>query len=198
MNRRLFPASAAWLTVATFMAMLSASPARAREVADGDNGVLNVNGALTQGACNISTDSRWQTLDMGSISSGGLVWPGQRAPGRAFHLHLQDCVSHGIAEEARQTGEVVRVTDEPEMRISFISEVDINNPQLIAVRGADGFGLRLEDDHHHPVSINGRGEPFGLQEGSDGLTFWLIPERTRAAVHEGAWRSVINMRLSYE
>lgn len=198
MNRRLFPAQAVWLTAAIVSAMLSASPARARVVADGDNGVLYVNGALIQGACNISTDSRWQTLDMGSISNGELAWPGQRAPGRAFHLHLQDCISHGIAEEAKETGEIVRVTDEPEARISFISEVDVNNPQLIAVRGADGFGLRLEDAEHHPVSINGRGEPSGLQEGNDELTFWLVPERTRAVMHEGAWRSVINMRLSYE
>ena len=198
MDHELMSARAAWLGVLFFTSALAVPVVSARVVADGDTGVLYVNGELTQGACNIATDSRWQTLAMGNISSGELAWPGQMAHGRAFHIHLQDCVSHGTEEETRQTGGSVRVTDRPAVRISFISEQDASNPQLVAVEGAEGFGLRLEDSQHRSVAVNRRGEPMVLQAGSDELTFWLIPERTRAALHEGAWRSVVNMKFSYE
>jgi len=194
MNQMKFSGRAAWLAVVLMVPGLSA----AMDVADGDSGVLYVNGELTRGACNIDTASRWQALAMGSISSGELSYPGSQAHGKAFHLRLRDCISSGIEEASRQTGEVVRVSDQPEVRISFVSEQDADNPALIAADGAQGFGLRLEDGAHHPVAINHRGEPLVLQAGSDELTFWLYPQRTRAALREGPWRSVVSMRFSYE
>ncbi|MFP3524590.1 type 1 fimbrial protein [Pantoea sp. SIMBA_072] len=199
MNHMIFPAHAAWFAAALAAMGLSAGAFGAtRDVADGDTGVLYVGGELTRGACNIDTTSRWQTLQMGYISTGELGLPGQHTHGRAFHLHLRDCISSGVEEENQMSGEIIRVADQPEVRISFISEQDAEDPQLIAVEGAKGFGLRLEDAAHRPVAINRRGEPLVLQAGSDELTFWLTPERTRAVLHEGAWRSVVNMRFSYE
>lgn len=170
----------------------------ADNVVDGDSGVLYVNGELTQGACNIDTGSRWQTLSMGNVSSGDLITPGRRGHAHAFHLHLRDCINSGLEEENRKIGVIVRVSDQPEFRISFISREDLDEPGLIAVEGAKGFGLRLENVTHQPVDINQQGEPVILQADSDELTFWLTPERTRAELKEGAWRSVVNMRFSYE
>ncbi len=167
-------------------------------VANGDNGVLYVSGELTRGACNIDTASRWQTINMGNVNSGELTVPGKKAQGKAIHLRLLDCISSGIEEGEKRTGTVVRVVDQPEVRISFISERDQDNPQLIAVQGAEGFGLRLEDGQNHLIQPGTEGEPLVLQAGDDELTYWLYPERTRAALHEGAWQSVVNMRFSYE
>jgi len=200
MNQTKLSGRAAWFAVVLAAAGLAPVTVNAadRDVADGDSGVLYAEGELVQSACNIDTASRWQTLAMGDISTGALAWPGARAAGRAFHLRLRDCISSDTTELIRQTGQLVRVTNQPEVRISFISETDTNDPQLIAVEGAEGFGLRLEDSAHHLVFPGRRGEPLVLQGRNDDLTFWLVPERTRAALHEGAWRSVVNMRFSYE
>lgn len=167
-------------------------------IADGDNGILYVNGELTHGACNIETSSRWQTINMGNVTTDELVTPGGKGHATAVHLHLLDCTESGPDEAENQNGTTVRVVDQPEVRISFESERDANNSGLFAVQGAGGFGLRLEDTAYHNVVPGARGEPLVIEPGSDELTYWLIPERTRAPLQEGAWHSVINMKLSYE
>ncbi|WP_158784162.1 fimbrial protein [Pantoea sp. BAV 3049] len=177
---------------------LMAGATSADEGVDGDNGVLYVSGELTRGACNIEGDSKQQAVRMGTIGSGELTLPGRKAHGKAFHLHLRNCISSGPEEEERQTGTVVRVEDQPEARISFISARNADDPQLIAVQGAEGFGLRLEDHKHHLIQPGGEGEPLVLQTSNDDLVYWLIPERTRAKLQEGAWRTTVYMRLSYE
>jgi hypothetical protein len=113
-------------------------------------------------------------------------------------LHLRDCISSGLEEGGKQTGTVVRLEGQPEVRISFVSEKDLDDPQLIAVHGAKGFGLLLEDSLHQMIQPGVEGEPLALQTGNDDLIYWLTPERTREALLEGAWRSAVYMRFSYE
>lgn len=177
---------------------LVAGATPANEAVDGDNGVLYVSGELTRGACNIEADSKQQAIRMGVISSGKLAGADKHARGKAFHLHLRDCISSGTEEEEKQTGTVVRVEDQPEVRISFVSTKNADNPQLIAVQGAGGIGLRLEDHLHHLILPGEPGEPLVLQPGNDDLTYWLIPERTGAPLQEGAWHSTVYMRFNYE
>lgn len=167
-------------------------------IADGDNGTLYVNGELTRGACNIETASRWQTISMGDVTTGELTSPGDRGHATAVHLHLSGCTEDGPDEGRKRDGTVVRVVDQPEVRISFLSERDADNRELYAVQGAKGFGLRLEDAGYHAVVPGDIPEPLAIEPGSDELTYWLQPERTRTRLQEGAWRSVINMRFSYE
>ncbi|ELC6383281.1 type 1 fimbrial protein [Enterobacter hormaechei] len=167
-------------------------------IADGDNGTLYVNGELTRGACNIETASRWQTISMGDVTTGELKSPGDRGHATAVHLHLRDCTEDGPDEGRKREGPVVRVVDQPEVRVSFLSERDADNGELYAVQGAKGFGLRLEDADYHIVDPGDIPEPLAIEPGSDELTYWLQPERTHARLQEGAWRSVINMRFSYE
>jgi fimbrial protein len=188
------PACMLVMMILTGMARASTSDV----IADGDNGTLYVNGELTRGACNIETASRWQTISMGDVTSGELASPGDRGHATAFHLHLRDCVESGPDEEAKQDGTVVRVIDQPEIRISFMSEHDVNDSVLFAVHGAEGFGLKLEDAGYHDVVPGGAAEPLVIAPGSNDLTYWLQPERTHALLQEGAWHSEINMRFSYE
>ncbi|OAD98029.1 fimbrial protein [Pantoea sp. OXWO6B1] len=167
-------------------------------IANGDSGVLYVGGELTHGACNIETSSRWQTLAMGTINSGELSRPGVKAHGKSFHLRLRDCVTNSTEDEKITTSNSLGIMDEPVVRISFVSKLDEDNSKLIAVSGAKGFGLLLEDAAHHPVQLNQIGEPMVIDGNSDELIFWLFAQRTVAPLHEGAWHSVVNMRLSYE
>lgn len=167
-------------------------------IADGDNGTLYVNGELMRSACNIETASLWQTISMGEVTTGELVSPGDRGHATAVHLHLRDCTETGLDEGRKQDGTVVRVVDQPEVRISFMSDRDPDNGDLFTVQGAKGFGLRLEDAGYHEVAPGEIAELLTADAGSDELTYWLQPERTHAPLQEGAWRSVINMRFSYE
>lgn len=190
----LMPVSMAVMMLLVAMTRASASDT----IADGDNGTLYVNGELTRGACNIETASRWQIIDMGDVTTGELAVPGDRGHATAVHLHLSNCTETGLNEVRKQNGTVMRVEDQPEVRISFLSERDADDPRLFAVQGADGFGLRLMDVDYHVVAPGGIPEPMIMEPVSGELTYWLQPERTRARLQEGAWHSVINMRFSYE
>lgn len=182
----------------TLMLSLGVRAADDDVIVDGDTGVLSVSGELTQGACNVETTSWRQTIDMGVISSGELAYPGAQGKAKAVHLHLRDCISGGLTEGEAKTGTVVRTEDQPEVRVSFVGQQDVSNPALIAVQGAEGFGLRLEDRTHHTVVPGELGEPLVVSADNAELTYWLVPERTRAALQDGAWRSAVYMRLSYE
>lgn len=168
------------------------------DIANEDRGTLYAYGELVRGACNIDTGSRFQTLDMGAISTGELASPGSKGRGKEFHLLLRNCISGGTEEESKRVGAVVRAVDQPEVSINFYSEHDESNPHLLAVHGAKGFGLQLEDEHHHLIPPGQRGDPLVLDQGDNTLTYWLYPVRTREVLREGAWRMVVNMRFSYE
>lgn len=167
-------------------------------IADGDNGTLNVTGELTRGACNIETTSRWQSINMENVTTGELASPGNRGHATAFHLHLRDCEESGTDEARKQNGTVLRIVNQPEIRISFVSERDADDTELFAIQGAKGFGLRLEDAQYNTIAPGGKAQPLALEGGNNVLTYWLVPERTHGEIQEGVWHSVISMRFSYE
>lgn len=164
---------------------------------DGNTGVIHVYGQLVRGACNIETGSAQQTIDLGSVSENMLLHPGDTAPGKKVDIHLTDCISDEVVEAVNQEGNITRTIDEPLVEISVTGATDGNDPALIRVFGAEGFGLLVEDSEHHVITPGGSYSPAILNRGSDTLSYWLKPERTMAVLKYGSWRSTLYVKFDY-
>ncbi|MGE9551307.1 fimbrial protein [Erwinia amylovora] len=176
----------------------SEAQAGADDVVAGDTGVLYVSGTLARGACNIESDTAQQTVDFATVSSGELRYPGDRGRGKDVHLRLRDCFDNEATATHIHTGNEEIGDGLPFVRVSFMGAVDPDNSSLIAVHGAGGFGLRLEDQQHHVVRLNEQGEPLRVASGNPVLTYSLSPERTHVPLKEGAWQVVVYIGLSYD
>lgn len=165
---------------------------------DGNTGIIHLYGQLVKGACNIETGSAQQNIDLGSVSEDMLLHPGDTAPGKKVDIHLTDCFSDEVEEVVNQEGNTTRMTDEPLVEISVVGATDGNDPELIRVYGAEGFGLLVEDGEHHAIMPGARYSPAVLSRGSDTLSYWLKPKRTRAALKYGRWRSTLYVKFDYD
>lgn len=168
------------------------------DVVDGDTGVLYVSGMLARGACNIDSDTLQQSVNLGTLRSGELLNPGDQSSGRAFHLELHDCFDPEAMPQPGLDGNRSIGDGLPFVRVSFMSAADSDNPALIAVNGAQGFGLRLEDSSHRTVPLNQQAEPLRVKNGDSVLTYYLLPERTHAILREGAWQAVVYIGMNYD
>lgn len=184
--------------IVLMLAIGQAAYAGENDVVDGDTGVLYVSGTLARSACNVDSDTLQQSVNLGTLSSGELINPGERGAGRAFHLKLRDCFDPEAVSQPDRNGNSAIGDGLPFVRVNFMSAADSDNHALIAVYGAQGFGLRLEDDRHKAVPLNQQVEPLRVPNGDSVLTYYLLPERTHASLKEGAWQAVVYIGISYE
>lgn len=184
--------------IVLMLAIGQAAYAGEKDVVDGDTGVLYVSGTLARSACNVDSDTLQQSVNLGTLSSGELINPGERGAGRAFHLKLRDCFDPEAVSQPDHNGNSAIGDGLPFVRVNFMSAADSDNHALIAVYGAQGFGLRLEDDRHRAVLLNQQAEPLRVTNGDSVLTYYLLPERTHASLKEGAWQAVIYIGMSYD
>lgn len=184
--------------IVLMLATGQAAYAGENNVVDGDTGVLYVSGTLARGACNVDSDTLQQSVNLGTLSSGELIHPGERGTGRAFHLKLRDCFDPEAVSQPDRNGNSAIGDGLPFVRVNFMSAADSDNHALIAVHGAQGFGLRLEDDRHKAVPLNQQVEPLRVKNGDSVLTYYLLPERTHVSLMEGAWQAVIYIGMSYD
>lgn len=165
---------------------------------EGEHGELHVYGSLTEGACGLDMASARQDINMGNMSTSSLGIPGDQGTPVAVTLKLRDCFRTRGESADHRTGSLVWDSQQPVVTASFVAQADLYNPQLIAVRGAQGFGLRITDSQGHDVRLGDRGAPQFVTPNNDQLTYRIIPERTAAPVKPGSWQSVVNFRLSYD
>ena len=165
---------------------------------DGANGVLYVEGALTESACRLEMDSARQDLWLGEVATGRLAQPGDRGTPVAFELRLRDCLLGPAASRDERTGALSWALNQPAVRVAFNAPADADNPQLVKAQGVSGLGLRLLDVHGRDVRLGSRGAPLWLTPGSDTLSYTVAAERTAAALNAGAYRAVVDFALSYD
>lgn len=164
---------------------------------EGDNGVLHVSGVLTESACRLEMSSADQTVEMGNISTGDLQDAGHRGTPVAVQLRLRDCI-RGAANNLDTRGNVSWSTSQPAMSLTFFSEPDEVNPQLVRANGVNGMGLRLTDSTQRDMVLGQPAKPVFLTPGSDVLTYYITPERTADMLEAGVYFASVNFRLSYE
>ncbi len=165
---------------------------------DGQRGRLNVNGSMHESPCSLEMTSRHQTIDLGAVSASQLQRPGDQAPSRPFQLRFQDCQRIAGSIRSERTGNLAWSAHQPVLSVTFIAPADADDPRLVKVQGITGMGLRLTDALGRDVQLGSRGEPLFLTEGSSLQTWHVQPTRTSAPLTSGAFRAVVDFRLSYE
>ncbi len=170
--------------------------AQERPPVDGESGVLHVRGSLTESPCALEMSSAWQSVSLGNTGSAQLEK--DQTQSVSVQLHLRDCQALTSRNRDDISDNLVWGIGQPAISVRFTAPVDKDNPQLFAVSGASGFGLRLKDVHGRDVRPDSKGSPLLLNHGQDTLIYSLTPERTRAPLIAGAWYAIINFDLEYD
>ncbi len=165
---------------------------------DGEHGLLHVKGELTDSPCRLTMDSMDQTIDLGTLASADLAYPGARSAPVRFILRLQDClVASGHIRDTRSGGTVFGV-NHPVVSVSFTAPADFSDPSLMRLHGVQGIALRMTDVHNHDVRLGSRGVPHLLTPGDNQLGWTVVAERTPEALVPGPFRATADFRLSYD
>lgn len=165
---------------------------------EGEHGELHVFGSLTEGACNLDMRSAFQDVDMGNQTTASLGIPGDRGRPVTVTLKLTDCYrTRGQSTDMRLDNRVWD-TIQPVVTATFVASADVYNPDLVAVKGAQGFGLRITDFQGRDIRLGDRGVPQMVTPSQDELIYQIIPERTAAPVQSGIWQALVGFRLNYD
>ncbi|MCC4106645.1 fimbrial protein [Serratia ureilytica] len=186
------------LSLTALLWLLPAAQAVDNWEVEGANGVLYVSGALSESACRLEMESARQDIVLGNLGTGELAQPGDRGTPVAFRLRLRDCLRGPAAMRDERTGALSWAAEQPAVRVGFTAPADGDNPQLVKVAGAAGFGLRLLDPQGRDARLGSRGAPLWLAPGTDVLTYTVSPERTRAGLVAGGYQAVVDFSLSYD
>lgn len=162
------------------------------------NGALLISGGLREGACHLEMDSEMQQVAMGSISSARLHRPGDRAEPVSFQIRFRDCVRGKGQQRDEEYGTVMWSEQQPVVNLTFLAPANVDTPDLFAVNGASGIGLRITDKSARTVIPGRRSHPVFLTPGKDQLTFDVAVERTAAPLVVGAYSATADFRVSYD
>ncbi|MFJ4235934.1 fimbrial protein [Serratia nevei] len=186
------------LSLAALLWLLPAAQAVDNWDVEGANGVLYIEGTLTESACRLEVDSARQDIRLGEVATGRLAQTGDRGVPVAFELRLRDCLRGPASSRDERTGALTWAPDRPAVRVAFRAVADADNPQLVQAQGATGLGLRLLDQHGRDVRLGSRGAPLWVAPGSNVLSYSVAAERTAAPLRAGAYRAMVDFSLSYD
>ncbi|OTG87570.1 hypothetical protein B9T31_03455 [Acinetobacter sp. ANC 4558] len=163
----------------------------------GNIGQLYVHGSLTESACSIAMESLDQSINLGNIETARLQQIGDRAEPKTFQIKLEDCISENTDITDDQTGLNTWSNSQPGMKIRFLAESDVLNPNVIHVNGAKGLGLEVNDLNGKAINIDQFSRPKLLNIGQNILTYSITPVRT-ASLEPNAFHAIISFELVYE
>jgi type 1 fimbria pilin len=186
------------LTLGVMAMLLPAAGATDTWQVEGANGLLQVRGALTESACRLDMASARQDIRLGDTGTGRLLQTGDRGRPVAFELRLRDCLHVSSSRRDERTGALTWAPDQPAVTVSFSAPADNDDPHLVKAQGVSGLGLRLLDQRGRDVRLGSRGEPLMLTPGQGALSYTVVPERTSAPLMAGAYRAIVDFRLSYD
>lgn len=186
------------LVLGSIMALLPDAQAADNWNVDGANGVLHVHGALTESACRLEMTSAYQDVWLGETGTARMAEIGAQGTPVAVKLRLRDCLRSPANNRDDRSGNLLWSTQQPAVSVSFSAPADVNNPQLISVRGASGVALRMKDALGRDIRLGSRGAPLMLAAGQEALDYVVTPERTRAPLQAGAYSAHVDFRLNYD
>lgn len=168
------------------------------ENVDGEHGTLTVSGQLVDSPCRLSMDSRDQGVDLGTLASSELAYPGARSRPVRFDVRLEGClVASGHLRDAK-TDSTVWGANHPVVSVAFTAPADFSDPSLMRLKGVEGIALRLTDSHNRDVRLGNSGVPQLLTTGDNSLRWTVVAERVPGRLVPGAFRAVADFRLSYD
>ena len=168
------------------------------ENVDGEHGTLTVSGQLVDSPCRLSMESRDQSIDLGTLASADLAYPGARSRPVRFDVRLEGClVASGHLRDA-QTDSAVWGANQPVVSVAFTAPADLSDPSLMRLGGVEGIALRLTDSRNRDVRLGSSGVPQLLTPGNNSLRWTVVAERVPGRLVPGAFRAVADFRLSYD
>lgn len=186
------------VVIGSMLALMPEACAADNGNVDGANGVLHVRGALTESACRLDMASTYQDVWLGETGTARLAQVGAQGTPVRVQLRLQDCLRSPANNRDDSSGNRLWNAHQPAVSVSFIAPADADNPQLIAVRGASGLALRMQDPLGRDIRLGSRGAPLMLAVGQDTLEYVITPERTRTPLLAGAYLAHVDFRLNYD
>lgn len=166
--------------------------------ADSDALKIEVRGMMTEGARVPDLVSSWQQVDLGDTSAALLAKPGDRGMPVPIVIHFKYCIRMRGNSLDVKTGTRSWDPVQPVLTVSFIAPADADNPQLVQVTGASGFGLRITDAQQNDIRLGQRGKPQFAMPPRDELIWYVTPERTRAPLVKGPYQASVNFFLEYD
>jgi len=179
-------------------ALAMGAQAADEEDVEGMSGMLNVLGSMHESPCSLEMTSLHQTVDLESVSTSQLQRPGDQATPKAFQLRFTDCLRTAGRIRNERTGNLTWSAYQPVLSVTFEAPADADDPRLVRVQGITGMGLQLTDALGRDVQLGSRGQPLFLPVGRNTQTWHVRPTRTAAPLTSGAFRAVVDFRLTYE
>lgn len=157
----------------------------------GPGGQVNFTGSITDSSCNVESDSKNQTVDLGKWAKSYFTGAGTETTKTAFHIKVTDCpdsVAH--------------------VSVLFDGKKDSTNASLLAIDSgagsAAGVGIKLfEDDQNQVIKLGTVSKQHDIQQGSDGadgtadLTFFADYASTGANIMTGKANGVADFNMVY-
>lgn len=185
------------VSAVVMMASMEAEAASLESV-DGEHGTLTVSGQLVDSPCRLSMESRDQSIDLGTLASAELAYPGAKSHPVRFDVRLEGCLMASGHLRDAQTDSTVWGANQPVVSVAFTAPADFSDPSLIRLSGVKGIALRLTDGHNRDVRLGSSGVPQLLTPGGNTLAWTVAAERVPGRLVPGAFRAVADFRLSYE
>lgn len=168
------------------------------ENVDGEHGTLTVTGQLVDSPCQMSMESRDQSIDLGTLASAELAYPGARSQPVHFEVRLQGCLVASGHMRDSQTDSTTSGKNQPVVDMAFTAPADFSDPSLMKLSGVEGIALRLTDNHNRDVRLGSHGIPQLLAPGDNSLHWKVVAERVPGRLVPGAFRAITDFRLSYD
>ena len=165
---------------------------------DDFNAILHVTGSLLESACHLDMSSSYQEVKLGEIATADFARPGDQGTPVAVQLTLRGCIRTRGGRREANGGAMAWSDAEPVVGIKFRAQADPDTPELVGVRGARGFGLRLTDSQQHRIGLGVVSRARFVAPGDATLTYYVTPERTSAPLQPGNFQAYINLFLTYD
>ncbi|EIS1618863.1 type 1 fimbrial protein [Salmonella enterica subsp. enterica serovar Sandiego] len=161
-------------------------------------GEIYVHGILQENTCSLEMDSAWQEVDMGVTTHSMVNASGKRTQPVNVTLYLRDCPEVESWSVNNPTLTKTWSTLQPGYQARFEAVADESNPDLIAVKGASGVGLRMRDNHGRTVKLSAPSSTVLLSPGQNEVKYALEPVRTQAVFRPGAYYALIYFSMNYQ
>ncbi len=160
------------------IASLSAASAQAAD------GTINFNGTITDDTCDISTASKTQTVNLGTIGSNSFSAPGTASAATGFTVVMTNCpATHS------------------NLSVKFDGTPAGGDPAVLALTDtptkATGVGIQLRDADGSVLPLFADSKPVAITAGNATLNFSAAYVSTAATVTAGEANSTANFTVNY-
>ncbi len=165
---------------------------------DGQHGVIHVSGSLTENPCELSMESSNQSVSIGNIPFSKLNNSKQSIQPVPFKIELLNCLQVQTELQNFQTGQSVWSSTQPAVKIKFLAVSVPENPNIISINGAHGFGLQIANPAGQILPIGKESNLMLIASGQNKLMYYISVIRTSGPLIPGKFSALIAFEMLYD